>query len=79
MSALIIVGHRRCAAPCYNAIHRKCRCVCLGKNHGVGQKDAMTNTLNNVLKYVRKWGRKNTRIVAQEQLPLPMQLQEALV
>jgi len=32
---------RRCTAKCYNAKKPKCRCICGGKNHGVGLRKAM--------------------------------------
>jgi hypothetical protein len=34
----------RCDAKCYNATHPDCHCVCGGKNHGVGLKQALENT-----------------------------------
>lgn len=33
-----------CTAKCYNAKGKKCRCVCLGFNHGVGYTQALLNT-----------------------------------
>lgn len=38
---------RRCNATCYNAKGTRCRCVCGGKNHGVGLEAAVSN--NHVL------------------------------
>jgi len=35
----------RCDAKCYNAKHEKCKCICSGLNHGVGQKHAAKNSL----------------------------------
>ena len=37
-------GQRRCDGTCHNAKHRKCRCICGGKNHGVGTIQAVQNT-----------------------------------
>lgn len=37
-----VVG--RCDAKCHEATHPDCDCVCGGANHGVGLKQAMTNT-----------------------------------
>jgi hypothetical protein len=35
----------RCDATCYNAKHKKCTCICGGKNHGVGQYQAEWNIM----------------------------------
>lgn len=35
---------RRCDARCYRGRVGRCRCVCGGKNHGVGFERAMENT-----------------------------------
>ncbi len=37
-------GHR-CDERCYNAKHMTCHCVCGGRNHGVGLKQAIKNTI----------------------------------
>lgn len=37
-------GERRCDARCYNAKEPGCECVCGGKNHGAGLKQAKQNT-----------------------------------
>lgn len=34
----------RCDAKCYNAKCPDCKCICGGKNHGVGFQKAMDNT-----------------------------------
>lgn len=34
----------RCDAKCYNATCADCDCVCGGKNHGAGLKQAQDNT-----------------------------------
>ena len=41
-----VEGKKRqsCNSLCYNAKHDKCDCVCGGANHGVGLKQAITNT-----------------------------------
>lgn len=49
MTALISVRNSdgevgRCDAKCYNAKTANCNCVCGGKNHGAGLKQAMENT-----------------------------------
>jgi hypothetical protein len=35
---------RRCNAACYNAKGPDCDCICMGANHGVGERQALTNT-----------------------------------
>ena len=35
---------RSCSARCYDAKHDKCVCICRGKNHGVGFRQANENT-----------------------------------
>ena len=35
---------RRCDSHCYNAKKPKCRCICSGRNHGVGLAQAQENT-----------------------------------
>lgn len=60
MTALLIArskdgkSTRTCNARCYNAKGSKCRCICGGKNHGVGYSKALDNahseaTWDNVL------------------------------
>jgi len=49
MSTLISVYNSdgcvgRCDAKCYDAKHPHCDCVCGGKNHGAGLKQATDNT-----------------------------------
>jgi len=34
----------RCDERCYDSADKKCRCICQGKNHGVGLKQALINT-----------------------------------
>ncbi len=34
----------RCDAKCYNASGADCHCICGGKNHGAGLRQARTNT-----------------------------------
>ena len=34
----------RCDAKCYNATEPHCDCICGGKNHGAGYKQAVDNT-----------------------------------
>lgn len=34
-----------CTAKCYDADGGRCRCVCGGRNHGVGEEQALANAL----------------------------------
>ena len=34
----------RCDAKCHNATHPVCECICGGRNHGVGHRQAAENT-----------------------------------
>jgi hypothetical protein len=48
MTTLIAVYHHgrcvaRCDANCYNATRPACRCICRGRNHGVGFNQATEN------------------------------------
>lgn len=46
-----IVG--RCNARCYRAKHKRCKCICGGRNHGVG----LVKALENVDEIAAEWGR----------------------
>jgi len=35
---------RRCDARCYNAIGKKCACICGGRNHGAGARAAINQS-----------------------------------
>ena len=39
----------RCDAKCHDAEHEKCTCICGGRNHGVGFKQAVQNTADDIL------------------------------
>lgn len=41
----------KCDANCYNATSPECDCICGGRNHGVGLKQAQDNTR----KYADEW------------------------
>ena len=48
MTTLIAVcsaegGQGRCNAKCYEAHEEECDCICGGRNHGVGQEQALDN------------------------------------
>ena len=34
----------RCDARCYGALDPRCDCICGGRNHGVGLRQALANT-----------------------------------
>ncbi len=36
-------GHHKCDEKCYDAKRIKCTCICGGKNHGVGLRQALKN------------------------------------
>jgi hypothetical protein len=49
MATLIYVGNSegcvgRCDANCYEATEPECTCICGGRNHGVGLRQALINT-----------------------------------
>lgn len=44
MATLIKLMDKRCDARCYNSKRTKCKCVCGGKNHGIGLEKAIKNT-----------------------------------
>lgn len=62
MATLISVGSSdgtegRCDARCYNADHPQCDCVCGGRNHGVGLKQAQENTSEMANSLIKKYGK----------------------
>lgn len=44
----------RCDARCYKATGPKCTCVCGGRNHGVGLRQAVENTKREAEEIVEK-------------------------
>lgn len=65
----------QCNATCYEATGRACRCICEGRNHGVGLDRAIVNTRRLHTDWVRR--AKNAGLVDShelgadvEQLPL---------
>lgn len=76
MATLIAVynGERcvgRCDAKCYNAKHTKCTCVCGGRNHGVGLKEAVDNTQDMAKELLERYAEDNKKVEIQA---LQMQL-----
>jgi len=45
----------RCDARCYNAKGERCRCICGGRNHGVGREKAANNTADMGPEDYDKW------------------------
>lgn len=64
--------HFRCDAKCYNAKGQKCVCLCGGKNHGAGLKQAAKNVEEIAKVYLDLYVEPNTeaiqQILAQQEL-----------
>lgn len=45
----------RCDAKCYEAVHPDCDCICGGRNHGAGLKQATGNTQQMAEAWIEKW------------------------
>lgn len=45
----------RCDAKCHDAIYPDCNCVCGGRNHGVGSKQAAINTHEHGMTIAAEW------------------------
>jgi hypothetical protein len=45
----------RCDAKCYNAKTPHCHCICGGRNHGAGLKQAHDNVCQDALTMLKKW------------------------
>jgi|WetSurMetagenome_2_1015567.scaffolds.fasta_scaffold266291_4 hypothetical protein len=43
MAIILSDGERHCDERCYDAKWCGCSCICGGKNHGVGLKQALAN------------------------------------
>lgn len=60
MSTLIAVHNSdgcvgRCDAKCYDAAEPECDCVCGGRNHGAGRRQAMENTRALAGEWIEQW------------------------
>ena len=68
----------RCDAKCYNAMSIECDCICGGKNHGAGQKQAIANTMEHAEEWIKTCTKSHNLpsnaawSVPAAQLPLPM-------
>jgi len=49
----------RCDAKCYDAIDKKCTCICAGANHGAGQQKAIQNTSQMAEIYIEEYIKEN--------------------
>ena len=49
----------RCDAKCYNASDPKCTCICGGRNHGAGEKQAIANTKELAEAWIEDWKREH--------------------
>lgn len=45
----------RCDAKCYEAVTPHCECICGGLNHGVGRKQAESNTRELAEQWMKRW------------------------
>lgn len=45
----------RCDAKCYDASEPECDCVCGGRNHGAGRRQAMENTQAMAGEWIEQW------------------------
>lgn len=62
-------GSRKCDARCYNAKCSICTCICNGKNHGVGRRQAEANTRKYQEEIIEDWNGKHPdeKIVFEQQ------------
>ncbi len=49
----------RCDAKCYNATSPECHCICGGKNHGAGAKQAAENTRQLAETWIAEYNKQN--------------------
>jgi len=47
----------RCDAKCYNATSPDCDCICGGRNHGKGQKQAAENNRQFCQEMIEAWNK----------------------
>ena len=66
----------RCDAKCYNAQEEKCECICHGRNHGAGQKQAIENTRELAQAWIEKYTNEHELSGASWEVPAydPIQL-----
>ena len=61
----------RCDAKCHDAAHPDCDCVCGGANHGVGLKQAISNTREMALDQIEAAHGKDARAKFEEAVLQP--------
>ncbi len=49
----------RCDAKCYKAKQPSCDCICGGRNHGCGKKQAIENTRELFEEWIEAWKEKH--------------------
>jgi hypothetical protein len=49
----------RCDAKCYDATLPDCECICGGRNHGAGKKQAIENTQKLAAVWIKDFARKH--------------------
>jgi len=47
----------RCDAKCYNATYLDCDCICGGRNHGKGQRQAIQNNRQHFQEMIEIWNK----------------------
>ncbi len=62
MSCLIYAANSsgcigKCDANCYNATSPTCDCICGGRNHGVGLKQAQENTREYASEWIERYAK----------------------
>jgi len=48
----------RCDARCYLALHPDCECICGGRNHGKGRRQAMDNSRQLATRWIEEYAHK---------------------
>lgn len=79
MSTLIAVYNSdgcvgRCDAKCYNATHSECDCICRGKNHGAGLKQATENTRELADQWIEEYKRERGGLLTGEKIEVNQQI-----
>jgi len=49
----------RCDARCYDATSPECKCICGGRNHGVGKNQAIENTNELATQWIDEYSKQN--------------------
>lgn len=51
----------RCDARCHQAVTHECDCICGGKNHGVGRRQAMLNTQELAGRWIERYKQEHSQ------------------